>query len=130
MFTPPNRILIVDDDPVTLAFAARALERDSFHVDRAHDGVEAIEKLKANEYSVIVLDILMPKLDGFGVLHYLSENRPELRQRVLIITALPGDQLAATKLEGICGVMNKPVEASELCARVRACAASPIKPAK
>ena len=57
---------------------AKVVERQNLDVDTARDGVEAIERIDRNGYSVVVLDLMMPRVDGFGVLRHMRERRPEL----------------------------------------------------
>ena len=66
----------------------RALERESCEVDVASDGVEAVEKLREEEYGLVLLDLMMPRLDGFGVIRYLSEHKKDQLQRVVVMTAM------------------------------------------
>ena len=99
-FGEANRVLAVDDDAATLAFVSGVLERDGFLVDTACDGMDAIRKLGVHDYAAVVLDILMPRLDGFGVLSYITDRDPSLRQRIIVATALGDPKLGAPKIEG------------------------------
>ena len=113
------RILIVDDDPTTLATIGGTLKRDGFEIAEATDGLKAIACLETTEVSAVVLDILMPGLDGFGVLHHLSSNFPELRERVVVVTALADEELGAT-IQGVFKVLPKPLDRKVLLETVRA----------
>src|SRR5712692_1904916 len=77
------RILIVEDEPDLLAGLAKALGEEGYAVDTAEDGEERLYKAQSWEYDAIVLDIMLPKLDGWGVLHKL---RPTKRTPVLMLT--------------------------------------------
>ncbi|HEX9983229.1 MAG TPA: response regulator [Thermoanaerobaculia bacterium] len=81
------RALVIDDDVAIRLLVTRILERRNFSVDSARDGAEGIEKLAAAEYDVIVLDLMMPRLDGAGVMKYLGEYHPAQLPTVLVMTA-------------------------------------------
>jgi len=63
------RILIVEDEPDLLSGLAKALREEGYAVDTARDGDEGLYKAESWDYDAIVLDIMLPKLDGWGVLH-------------------------------------------------------------
>jgi len=119
------RILIVDDDPTTLAMMSGTLQREGFIVTEAGDGLAAIARLETTEVSAVVLDILMPGLDGFGVLLHLSAHFPQLRERVVVVTALADDELAAT-IQGVFRVLPKPINRRDLVETVRAAILVPV----
>ena len=77
------RVLVVDDEPAIRALVARIVERAGLSVDCAKDGADAIEMLNQRHYSVIVLDLMMPKVDGYP--SSSSENR--VAPAVLVIIA-------------------------------------------
>src|SRR3954467_9259261 len=79
-------VLLVDDNEPTCTLITALLRKD-FVVDVANDGLEAIEKLRTKTFGAIILDLLMPHLDGFGVLEHLQQTRPEMLRRVLVVTA-------------------------------------------
>ena len=69
-----KKILIVEDEPFLLKTVANRLIEDGFIIDSATDGNEALERIKAGDYSLMLLDILMPGKDGISVLKYIKEN--------------------------------------------------------
>ena len=71
----PRKILVVDDDDAIRSMVERVLKREKFQVESARDGHEAIEKLAQNDYGTVLLDLMMPRVDGHGVLRYLEEER-------------------------------------------------------
>jgi DNA-binding response OmpR family regulator len=112
------QILVIEDEPRILAFLARGLEAEGFRVDGAPNGREGLAKAIAGSYDAVVLDLLLPGLDGLSVLRELHQQRPELP--VVIVSArsdLP------TKLRGFgsgaCDYLAKPFSLDELVARVR-----------
>ncbi len=97
------------------------LEREGYHVDVAADGIEAVLKLGLSEFDVIVLDLMMPNLDGFSFIDTLSRNDPDRLKRV-IVTSAASPAVIASRLQGIdLEVLPKPFDISELSKRVRAC---------
>lgn len=120
-FEDANRILAVDDDAATLAFVSGVLEREGFLVDTACDGMDAIRKIGVHDYAAVVLDILMPRLDGFGVLSYITDRDPSMRQRIIVATALGDPKLGAPMIEGIHGFIMKPIHPQKLVSTVRSC---------
>jgi CheY-like chemotaxis protein len=120
MATSSKRVLIVDDDASIHALLGSVLRRRDLIVDEAHDGVEALNLLKENSYSVVLLDLLMPKLDGFGVIKDLGSaiSTPV----VLVITGADRALIRQLDPQKIHGVVNKPFDAEDLATLVVACA--------
>ena len=71
----PKKILVVDDDPDILEAVSMILESQVYQVVTARDGVEGLASLKAEVPDLMILDLLMPKMDGFGVLKELQDPR-------------------------------------------------------
>ena len=117
-----NRILVADDDLMIRKMVARILEREGYQVDQAKDGAEAIEKCSESSYRVILLDMMMPRLDGMKVIEWLEEHRPEMVARVLVMTAFTRG--AAEKAEKVCAVVYKPFDVHNLVEKVRERAAA------
>ena len=82
-----RRALVVDDDAAIRILVTHVLTRRGFAVDSARDGAEAIEKIRDHDYEIIALDLLMPRIDGYGVVKYLSEHQPQELQKVIVMTA-------------------------------------------
>jgi CheY-like chemotaxis protein len=116
------RVLLADDNEATCTLITALLHRD-FVVDLAGDGQEAIEKLKSRQYAVILLDLLMPMVDGFAVLDHLHRENPEMLARVLVMTAAVSPR-EVDRLQGyaIHALIPKPFEVDVLQAAVKACA--------
>ena len=113
------RILVIEDEPRILAFLARGLEAEGFTVDGAPDGRAGVQRASRGRYDLVILDLLLPKLDGLSVPHELQRSRPELP--VVIVSARSDLE---TKLRGFglgaCDYLSKPFSFDELVARVRA----------
>ncbi|MBD3238719.1 MAG: response regulator [Candidatus Moranbacteria bacterium] len=82
-----RRILIVEDDPFISSIYLTGLQNKGYEVDVVNDGQQAIEKLANTPYSLILLDLLMPKKDGFSVLTDLEAN-PNINVPVIVLTNL------------------------------------------
>lgn len=114
-------VLLADDNEATCTLI-RALLQHDFTVDAAGDGNEAIEKLKRREYAAILLDLLMPQVDGYGVLDFLRSERPELLRRTLVVTAsLSPREMNRVRTYDIAGIIPKPFEVDALFAAVKEC---------
>lgn len=100
---------MVDDEPAIRALVTKIVERAGLPVDNARDGAEAIEKLDANSYEVLVVDLMMPNVDGFAVVDHLRD-RPGPRPAIIVITA--GDTAAIRRLDGsmVHSVLRKPFD--------------------
>jgi two-component system, OmpR family, copper resistance phosphate regulon response regulator CusR len=112
------RILVIEDEPRILGFLARGLEAEGFTVDTAGNGAAGLRQARLNSYDLVLLDLLLPGVDGLTVLRELSRDRPELP--VVIVSArsdLP------TKLRGFglgaSDYLSKPFSFDELVARIR-----------
>jgi CheY-like chemotaxis protein len=116
------RILIADDDASIRQLLATIMERERLNVDSAVDGEDAIKKLQEREYSVILLDLMMPHVDGFGVIDYLKEHPQTSKPVVLVITAYADQKFRRVDPDVVAGVIRKPFEIGELGGLVRLCA--------
>lgn len=98
--------LVVDDDPSTRLLLQKFLARSGYTVETAKHGGEAVALLERSDYAVVMLDLMMPILDGLGVLDFLRQNRPGQIERVIIVTAYPR-QMSKTDL-GVGAIVSKP----------------------
>ena len=96
------------------------LERSGYQVQQAADGHEAIEQIDKDGYSAIVLDLMMPRVDGFGVIDHLARTNPGLMGRTVIATAFPRDA-ASHRLDAVCRVIVKPFDIEQLVTAVKEC---------
>jgi CheY-like chemotaxis protein len=103
-----SQILIADDDPGIVRLLKLLVERQGFLVDVARDGREAIEKIEKGSYVLMLLDLQMPRFNGFDVVDYISQlpKRPV----VLVITALPVSQLAKLDPRVVHAIIRKPFD--------------------
>jgi class 3 adenylate cyclase len=117
----PAWILVVDDDPVERRMLTHLLERDGHRVDTAADGRQALERLHAEPFDLVLLDVLMPEMDGYEVLAHLKDDDVLRHLPVLMITALDDVGSAVRCIElGADDYLLKPFDAVVLQARIRA----------
>ena len=111
-------ILLIEDEPRILAFVRRGLEAQGYAVDAAADGATGLRQACERRYDLVVLDLLLPQLDGFAVLRELRANAPDLP--VVILSARSDLQSKLRGFElGARDYLAKPFSLEELIARVR-----------
>lgn len=115
-----RRALVCEDDQTIRQMIATILQREKFVVDTARDGEEAIRKIVAERYHLLVIDLMMPKLSGYAVIQYLKENIPPSLKRIVITTAQTS-ALTNPFPEEICKVLAKPFEMDEFITWAREC---------
>jgi DNA-binding NtrC family response regulator len=107
------RILIVDDEEIVIRSCVRILGDSAYAVDSARDGWEALRKVDDTDYDVIVLDIMMPKIDGIEVLQHVKETHPDID--VIMMTGLSQIQTAVKAMKlGAFDYLSKPFDPDEL----------------
>jgi CheY-like chemotaxis protein len=114
-------VLVVDDEPAILKVVGRRLELEGFRVLTAADGQEALAKVQAGGVDLVVLDLMMPVLDGYEVCARLKQD-PDLRRiPVVILTAKTHERDERQAMAcGADAYMRKPFHAEALLAKVRA----------
>ena len=112
------RILVIEDEPVLLASLAKALREKGYAVDTAADGEEGLYKARSWDYDAIVLDVMLPRLDGWQVLERLRQSK---KTPVLMLTArdAPSDRVRGLDT-GADDYVVKPFDLDEVLARLRA----------
>ena len=113
-----ERVLVVDDDAELCRLVSRYLAREGFETSWAPNGTEGIERALAEEYALIMLDVMMPDASGFDVLEHI---RRRSRTPVLMLTARGDTRDRIRGLEmGADDYLPKPFDPAELVARIRA----------
>ena len=113
-----DRVLLVEDDASLREVAATMLSSQGFSVDTSADGLDGLEKFRSNPYDVILLDLMLPGMDGFSL---CREIRRESGVPIVMLTARRETHDVVAGLElGADDYVTKPFEAAELVARVRA----------
>jgi DNA-binding response OmpR family regulator len=116
--SPAVRVLVIEDEPRIRAFLARGLTAEGLDVDEIGDGRGGLARALTEDYDLVILDLLLPELDGLSVLRTLHTKRPALPVLILsarsdLPTKLRGFELGATDY------LAKPFSFDELLARVR-----------
>src|SRR4051794_22527391 len=115
----PMRLLLVEDDAKLVRVLERGLRREGYEIDVARTGDEALEQASAEDYDALVLDVMLPGLDGFTVCRSLRKR--ERRMPVLMLTARMGVDDRIRGLDtGADDYLVKPFDFGELVARLRA----------
>ena len=110
-------ILLVEDELNLARAVKKILEQQGYYVDAVHDGLSAIDYAKGMEYQLIILDVMLPKLDGFEVLRILRKDG--LNVPILMLTARSAVADKVTGLNsGADDYLTKPFDTEELLARV------------
>ncbi|AXI09664.1 DNA-binding response regulator [Oceanobacillus zhaokaii] len=114
-----QKILIVDDEKPIVTLLNYNVEKAGFSTDIAYDGLEAIQKAENNEYDLIILDLMLPEMDGMEVCKHLRNNRNETP--ILMLTAKDDEFDKVLGLElGADDYLTKPFSPKEVVARIKA----------
>ncbi len=113
-------VLVVDDNRITTKLLRRYLEANGFEAAEAYDGIECLEKIAVRTPDTVVLDVMMPRMDGYETVKRLRENPDTARIPVVIVTALNdvANQLKAIE-SGADDFLSKPIEEKLLIAKVK-----------
>jgi serine/threonine protein kinase len=112
---PGRRALVADDDPVTRYLIANLLVANGFAFDEAANGADAVKCLKQNDYSIIFLDLLMPRIDGWGVLDFMRRTKSsDKHPRLFVITGVKDQSISAADRDVVAGVIYKPLNPDEV----------------
>lgn len=119
------RILLVDDEPDFCAIVQGNLEKEGFDVEVAYDGAEGLEKVKANPPDAIILDVMMPEMDGYKVCKELKGNEKYADIPVLMLTAV-ADKVSSTRYSHYDGMsmeaddyLPKPASAEDITSSIK-----------
>lgn len=115
----PSRVLIVDDDPSIRRLLTTLVRRERIEVDSAADGQEAIELLQTGTYAVILLDLMMPRVDGFGVIEWLKQHAREPKPVVFVISAYADQMYRTADTDIVAGVLHKPFDVRDVASLIR-----------
>lgn len=122
----PKKILVVDDDPDILDAVTVILESSGYQVVTARDGIEALATLKAEKPDLMILDLLMPKMDGFAVMKELQDGRwSKYRETPILVLSSVREEAARRRYEletalelGVDDYVEKPISPNTLLERV------------
>ena len=114
-------VLVVEDDAAIRRLVKMVLQREACTVDTAADGIEAVLKLGLADFNVIILDLMMPNLDGFSFIETLAKDDPGRLRQVIVTSAAPPavirDRMKGTPFS----VLPKPFDIAQLISVVRQC---------
>src|SRR6056297_2226883 len=113
-------IMVVDDNKITTKLLKRYLQANDYEAVEAYDGVDCLEKVNEKHPDAIVLDVMMPRMDGYETVKNLKENAATRHIPVVIVTALNdvANQLKSIEA-GADDFLSKPIEEKLLIAKVR-----------
>ncbi len=114
----PKKILIVDDEKNIRNVICEYARFDGFETDEAEDGMEAVEKCRTNDYDLIIMDIMMPRLDGYSAVREIRKTK-QIPVIMLSARSEEYDKLFGFEL-GVDDYVTKPFSPKELLARIRA----------
>jgi DNA-binding response OmpR family regulator len=108
---PRYRALIVEDDPAIRRLVERLLARRQVDVDLATDGRIAVQRLSENHYSVVILDLMVPELNGFEVVEFIKQSGSNVP--VAVVSAVSQQALTQLDLDIVKVVISKPFDVDE-----------------
>jgi CheY-like chemotaxis protein len=108
-----GRILVVDDDAPIRRLVGALLRRNGHSVEEAVDGEEGIEKIRAEGYDAVLLDLMMPRMDGFEVLRVMHREGLQAT-RVIIMSAAAPATINAADMHAVRVIIRKPFDVSVL----------------
>ena len=119
----PRPVLLVEDDPGIRALLLAVMSRASIRVECVHDGADAVAALRRDLFSAMLLDLMMPKVNGFEVLREVRSFLPDMLKRTIIITAASDVTLRDFDRSQVAVVLRKPFDVNELLTAVKGCIA-------
>ncbi len=120
MMTNQRRALICEDDPAIRMLVRTVVQREGFEVELAADGIEGMEKLRGGCYDVVLLDLMMPGIDGYGLVEFIKTQSDKGLQRVVVMTAAT-EAMRTDFPEPICTLLRKPFEIADLTRALHTC---------
>ena len=114
---------MADDDPATRYLLNSVLARYQIAVDEAENGADAVKYLKQNDYSVVFLDLLMPRVDGWGVIDFVRARRGRRTPQIFVVTGVHDQKLSTADQDVVKGMLYKPIDITQVEKVVKAVAA-------
>lgn len=119
--------LIAEDDAALRRMMVTLLRPFNLQIDEARDGLEAVERLREHPYDVVILDLMMPRVDGRDVIRYMEANHP--RGATIVTSAARGEDLRdVARSKVVRDVINKPFDIAIFANRVHECLTLPLPP--
>lgn len=117
-----KKLLVVDDDNMVRMLVTALLREKNWIIRSASDGGQAIDQLQEQTFDVIVLDLMMPGVDGYGVIRHLRRAAPGLLKRTIILTGFVGKAPEEIDEKEIFRLMRKPFQMKDLVEVILTCA--------
>ena len=117
-----RHVLVVDDDLALRGLFKNLLTRNGFEVDSASDGRTAYDQMTRENYEVILLDLMMPNVNGFELLERIERDRPGLLSRVIVMTGAAQRTVVKLDTSKVWGLIRKPFDIDNLLSSTIACA--------
>jgi DNA-binding response OmpR family regulator len=117
--TNSKSVLIVDDEPSIAKTVKFILEADGFKADTVFCGEDCLKKIAEEDFDLILLDIMMPKMNGWQVFEEIKKARPELKVAFLTVIRYSNAVKEKLEKEGLAACITKPFENEDLVQRVR-----------
>ena len=113
--------LIVEDDPAIRQLIVHILERNGFTTDQAAGGRAAIEMVESGSYDLLVVDLMMPGVDGFAVIDYVSTHCSSTLRRIIVLTAMNQSVVEKSLPDAVCRVLSKPFDVEQFITYAKEC---------
>ncbi len=117
-----SSVLVVDDDQALRGLFTALLAKNGFEVDTASDGRVAFDQIHRHNYSVILLDLMMPDVNGFELLDRLERVSPSMLQKVIVMTGASQRATQNLDVSRVWGLIRKPFDIDNLVSSTVACA--------
>lgn len=112
---------MVEDDPAIRRLVKMVLQREGYHVEVACDGVEAVLKLGLSDFDVIILDLMMPNLDGFSFMNTMAGNDPQRLRKIIVTSAASPNIISERLVAPPFALLPKPFDIQSLVKQVGSC---------
>jgi DNA-binding response OmpR family regulator len=121
---PSHSVLIIEDDDATRDLLAAIATDYGFVPQVAADGETAMGQLAESDFEVVLIDLLLPRVDGFELLRLLKSKKPDLLERTIVVTAASEmSTRECVELRSVWRLMHKPVDVDALSTEMMSCAA-------
>jgi CheY-like chemotaxis protein len=120
-----RRILVIDDDLAIRVLLQAVLKRMKFTVELAEDGQVGLDKLKHDGYDLILLDLMMPRVNGYEFIEKIGEEYPEERPHIIVFTAAGKRGVEKIPPDAVCNSILKPFDLEKFIEMIGECLAGP-----
>jgi len=117
------RALVVEDDPAIRRLVGKLLQRRGVDIEVANDGRQAIEKIRAGGYSVLILDLMVPEVNGFEIIDFVKKN--QITTPVVVVSAVSHQALTKLDRSVVKLVISKPFDVEEFTGAIIALCSAP-----